>query len=507
MSLRLRLDPLSISLIAAWCVLSVCRLAGGADHFLVIAGGYSPTGNQASLEKNVLFFQRLIDKTYATKPSVDVYFADGLANKPTLQVKDADSLPQANRLMAEFFGSQRNLGLTYRSHQVPGVRGATSPGEIRSWFAEAKQRVVGGDRLFLYVSAHGGASRASRSPFDTSIYLWNNQRLTVSELDSLLGQLPDDVQVIAIMVQCHAGGFARLIFDQTEPDRGVARQTRCGFFATVHDRPAAGCTPEVDEADYEEYSSYFWAALAGAARTGETIESPDYDANGQVTFNEAHAYTLLASNSIDLPIKTSGEFLRQASRFAETEDATEGELLGTNIEYDQLLELAGPVDRVVLERLSEQLNLQGPQRLQTARREGSRRPTRTSGRGRFGSGGRGGSSGGEVASLRRRIADDVRKRWPELANVLNPVAIDLLTSRADEFVSAIESHKDYRRYRQLATPATKPLNEAERRVKYERFARVADNVILAANLKHVVGQEQQRQLERILAAEAGAWGP
>ena len=30
------------------------------DHLLTIGGGYSPSGNQASLERNVLFFQRLL---------------------------------------------------------------------------------------------------------------------------------------------------------------------------------------------------------------------------------------------------------------------------------------------------------------------------------------------------------------------------------------------------------------------------------------------------------------
>ena len=41
------------------------------------------------------------------------------------------SVPQANRLMAEFFGDDDDLGLAYRNHAVPGVRGSTRKASIR----------------------------------------------------------------------------------------------------------------------------------------------------------------------------------------------------------------------------------------------------------------------------------------------------------------------------------------------------------------------------------------
>ena len=58
---------------------------------------------------------------------------------------------------------------------------------------------------------------------------------------------------------------------------------RCGFFATVHDRKAAGCTADIDEANYQEYSTYFFAALRGKTRTGTPITPPDYDGDGRVS--------------------------------------------------------------------------------------------------------------------------------------------------------------------------------------------------------------------------------
>ena len=108
---------------------------------------------------------------------------------------------------------------------------------------------------------------------------------------------------------------ARFVYNEGNPDRGLSKQARCGFFATVHDRPAAGCTPDIDETTYVEYSTYFWEAIAGHNRVNQPIEPPDYNEDGKISFDEAHAYTILHSDTIDLPINTSGEFLGIESRF------------------------------------------------------------------------------------------------------------------------------------------------------------------------------------------------
>ena len=57
--------------------------------------------------------------------------------------------------MAEFFGSERDLGLHYRNNEVPDVRGASTRENIQKWFAGVGQTLKSGDRLILYVTAHG----------------------------------------------------------------------------------------------------------------------------------------------------------------------------------------------------------------------------------------------------------------------------------------------------------------------------------------------------------------
>ena len=100
------------------------------------------------------------------------------------------------------------------------------------------------------------------------------------------------------MVQCYSGGFANIIFNEGDADKGLTDHTRAGFCATLHTRLAAGCTPDINEANYREYSTYFWEALFGETRLGKKVKKPDYDGDGKTSYAEAHAYTILKSSTI-----------------------------------------------------------------------------------------------------------------------------------------------------------------------------------------------------------------
>ena len=463
-----------------------CAGLQAKDCFIVIGGGYSPTGNQASLENNVLYFQRVLSQKQR-QPNA-VYFADGRDPGHDLEVMNPKSVPRANRLMAEFFGSRTNLGLSYRNHQVPNVAGAANPANVRQWFRNTGKTLSKGDRLIVYVTAHGSESHNRRNPHDTTIAMWNNSSLKMTEFVELLDGLDADVPVVTIMVQCHAGGFARMVFDSGDVDKGVGRTNRVGFFATVHDRPAAGCTSEVDESGYVEYSTYFWAALSGRDRLGNSITKPDYNKNGSVSFAEAHAYTVLTADTIDLPIKTSGEFLSVYAKFGKGQT----DLLKSDVPFSQILSFSLPFQKAVLNGLSEELELEGEDRVAKAWQASQRFS-----RGRFR--GRRTTPGSE---FKKRIAADLKKRWPGLANVLNPIAMELLTTRSQEFIAAVENHRDYAKYRQAVDSAE--TNESTKsKVKYERFLRTADNVILAENLRRSKNDKLIAAFNEIIAAEDG----
>jgi hypothetical protein len=473
------------SLAVIFVVLLSPRFANAGNFVLTIGGGYSPAGNQASLEKNVLLFQRVLAGHSGTVERHDIFFADGKNAAKDLQVHDPGQVPLANRLMAEFFGSIRDLGLSYRNHQVPNVRSAARPANVKAWFAEAGPQMKDGDKLTIYVTAHGHRSRDRDQEYNTSIAMWGNSTLPMTEFARLLDGLDPGVDVVMVMVQCYTGGFSHLMYRGGDPSNGLSPQKRVGFFATVHDRPAAGCTPSVDESSYVEYSTYFWAAIAGMDRSGKPIDTPDYDKDGRVSLEEAHAYTILHADTIDVPIKTSGAYLNEASKFG---DST-GDLLQDDEPYSQVLKYASPVQKVVLTKLSEKLKLDGENRLIDAWQK-----TRVDRRRRRG-------PAQSSSGLKNRIATDIKKRWPELANTMNPVSIELLTTRRKEFVDAVQNHPQYRKYKQESDQRQSRPDEQQTRVQFERFLRVADNVILAENLRRMNNPELVREHEQIVAAE------
>jgi len=489
--MRLRIVALGLLIACLSTTRSYAR-----DYYLTIGGGYAPSGNQVSLERNVLYFQRILGEPENEQFRHDIFFSDGQENDADLQVMDRDSVPLANRLMAEFFGSSRNLGLQYRNHEILDAKYGTAPENIERWFKEVGGEMQAGDRLCLYVTAHGNRSSDKSDPHNTTIATWNRTSIKMKELVKMLDQLDPGVMVVTVMVQCHSGGFAHFMYDGGDPDKGLSRQRRVGFFATVHDRPAAGCTPDINEADYAEYSSFFWAAVAGVDRLGQPIQIPDYNEDGVVSFDEAHAYTLLTADTIDLPIKTSGEFLRVNSEFKgdadRSDDEEAQELLSKEAPYDTVLELATPFERAVLEGLSAQLELEGNERLKEVNKQLQSRRSSSRSRGR--------APVTERSRLQREIRGDLLKRWPALANTLNPIATELLTERADEFIELIEGHPKYARYRELTEK--KELNATEKRVKYERFLRTAYNVIRAENLRRLNDTEKLAEWEALVKAEA-----
>lgn len=485
--------------------------ANAEDFFLTIGGGYTRSANQASLERNALLFEQVLQAQHPEGLRHDIYFADGDGQSPDLQVIDRDTIPLANQLMAEFFGSERDLGLHYRNHQVPGVAGSTDPENIRKWFHSTGNEMQPGDRLVVYVTAHGNRSSDRDNRYETSIATWGRGAIKVSELVRLLDGLPDNVEVVVIMVQCYAGGFARYIFNDGEPEKGLSPQRRAGFFATVHDRPAAGCTAEVDDVDNREYSTVFWAALRGHDSAGQPIDPADYDQDGSVSFAEAHAYTILHAETVDLPVKSSGEFLRVYSRFRDDavkststrakgikQTANPGPL-AADVDYALLLDLATPDQYTVLQGLSDQLGLHGDDRLADARRVLKDRSSRGRSRGR--------RNADPQRKLHDQIADDLKARWPELANPLNPLSIELLTARSDEFVAAIEQHPEYARYLELKSASRQTSSDDVKKVKHERFVRVCENIILAENLHRGGNEELIAKYESLLRAESATLRP
>jgi len=471
--------------------------ASAADHFLTIGGGYAPSGNQVSLEKNVLFFQQLLGEIYRSGAPHDILFSDGDSPQRDLQFADPTvGVPRANRLVARVFDKENDLNMRFRTHAVPGIRGASTPENLDRWFHEVGEHLPAGDRLIVYLTGHGGKGSKEQNPH---FFMWRRRQVPVNEFVARLDKLNPGVHVVLVMVQCYSGGFANCIFNEGNPEKGVTAADRCGFYATVQNRQAAGCTPDIDEENYQEYSSSFWAAMCGHSRMGESIKPLDCDADGRISFAEAHAYTVLTSNTIDIPVKTSDAFLRTYSK---TKADDQPDLLTAEAPFETLEGLATPVERAVLEGLSQTLELTGSERTQAARelaaklekeREEIQRENKR--------------INGRYHKARGAVAESLKLRWPELENPWNPQAAEELQREAPEIVAAIEGHDRYsdlaQLHDELESRATRALDLERRWAKCQRFLRFAENVALAANLSKLAAQEIQDRYHVLLDSESG----
>jgi hypothetical protein len=172
--------------------------------------------------------------------------------------------------------------------------------------------------------------------------------MTPAELVTQLEKVKKGVPVTILMVQCFSGAFANVIFEGANEQSGLLDRQVCGFFAATPDRVAAGCTPELNEAEYRDFSSTFLAAITGRDRVGRTVKMPDYNGNGWTGFDEAYYFSLIEDPSIDVPVVTSDAFLRKFVPVTDDNEVAE-------TPWADVLKWANPAQRAALVGLCEKI--------------------------------------------------------------------------------------------------------------------------------------------------------
>lgn len=464
------------------------------DVFLTIGGGGGPTNNQISLERNVLLCQRYLEESFDDSIEHVIFFADGEGELRDLQFIDESPLPAINERLAQVFGQTGNLRHRYRSSSVPGVRGPATRANLDAWFQNEATQLVSGDRLFVYVTAHGGKGERA-TPENTKLYLWGGENIDVRQFHTWLTAVDPQVPVVVVMVQCYSGGFADMLYADMEKPIPVERPW-CGFYATVPDRVAAGCTPDTKEEDYHEYSTYFFEALRGQTRTGQPVTRPDYNEDGQISLEEAHCYVLANSKTIDISIRTSDQYLRKL----EFEVPEGSERLDRNSPIESLVAHATVGDIAVLNGLLETLGIdpnepaKGAEALADRMKDEKRRFDRERR-----------DVGQEAGNLVNPIKGLLTNRWPEMLNPWSPFAQQLIAEEGNEMVASIEGHPNFGRMAELNQKQRElgeQAMECERRwVKCERVLRLLDTLAMRANLQAFGQLEEQETYARLLGME------
>jgi len=324
---------------------SLLALAPAPLRCVIFGGGPEPTHNQVAIESNVRYVHSLLSK----RVDKTVLFADGSADSRTVQFLDTRT--NAQKAIRTLFGdgpgpAKGEPFLQYRKPNIPRRDGPTNAETITGVFDKLASEGEKASPLLLYFTGHGSPGRGG---YDNNQYdLWNGGALTTTTLAGHLTKLPETRPITVVMVQCFSGSFGNLLFEGGVPSGDLARRPICGFFATVKERQAAGCTPEVEEEEYHDFTSYFFAALSGKDRLGRKVAPPDYNKDGKVGMDEALAWTQINEESIDVPVATSDVFLR---RFVPMDD----DVQLTEESWSSVVAAASPAQKAALEGLSEKL--------------------------------------------------------------------------------------------------------------------------------------------------------
>lgn len=266
-------------------------------YFGAIAGGGAPSYNEIALEKNLLYFQRSLTTLGFSQQQAQLYFASGNFAEPTVRYLNDEGDEQ------------------FKAAEILDLDGGATIDNVYSWFSAIAQAEKPCP-AFLYFTGHGFHNKENED--DNSLILWDETFVSVSEMAGWLDQMPADRPFVTMMAQCYSGAFANLIYEKGDPQQPVALQARCGFFATVASRPSVGCTPAVNEADYKDYSSSFFAGLTGRDRLGNPVASADFNQDNQITYTEAHAFAKVDEATSDWPVSTSEAWLQRQILAAES---------------------------------------------------------------------------------------------------------------------------------------------------------------------------------------------
>jgi hypothetical protein len=340
------------------CALTQIPQAKSTLKTLIVGGGPSVKQNEYAIESNARYIERL-----TASGQQRVLFANGVRNSRTITTLQDFSKNPELAVLLWLTNDRSGAAPVLKAPTLKRLDGSSSPKSILKEVDTLTKTVKTGDKALIYFTGHGGEGKqkgffGSQDYTNTTYNGWGSD-LSVQQLASTLQKWPDKVPLTLVMVQCHSGGFANLIWNDGDFKNGIWSRDFCGFFASTGDRMSSGCTSEMDERDYQDFTTHFFAALSGTSRDGRRITGADYDRNGAVSGLEAFAYTNLNNQSIDVPMSTSDLYLRRILGEAEGND-------WMKTPYSTILNDSAPWQKAMLNGLSRELKLSGEKRIETA---------------------------------------------------------------------------------------------------------------------------------------------
>lgn len=228
-------------------------------YAVILNGGWNCLSNYERYWNDCSFiYQTLVNKYGVPKANIFPIMSDG--NNPDLD-------------MISNYGVLKSQSLDLDNDGVADINLAATKSNIQNTLNNLESKLQQDDQLFFYVIDHGGSSDYKNNSY---ICLWNQEKLTDSELASMLKPFTDKyVNVNVVLGQCYSGGF---IDDLTKVGCVVAT-------ASAGSEPSWSCS----DIPYDEFV-YQWTCAVNGADYKKVAVNADTDGNGYVSMKEAFEY-------------------------------------------------------------------------------------------------------------------------------------------------------------------------------------------------------------------------
>jgi hypothetical protein len=258
----------------------------------------------------------------------------------------------------------------------------------------------------------------------------------------------------------------------------LASPERCVLAAVPHDREASGCTPDLADPSANAYMAMIAEAFEKRA---------DYDQDGSTSLADAHAYARIHDRTVDIPVSSSEVWL--LARLGKRTPRAE------SVRLPEVLPGARATERSVLEKLEQGHLLEvGPKAAASELAEIDDRIDE-------------GAAKIDLLlddrdAVRRRLADALFARWPELVNPYHHVSRDILGGDAREVVEFVKSRPEWQELvridEEIGARDQQLLSLEKRAALLTRFVR-AVQVIAGERL---LSPRDRKTFSRLLACEA-----